>query len=236
MEPHALAVLAAVCLVAAFIQGALGIGFALIVAPVIAVFQPALLPVTLLLLMLPLNMQVAWRERAAVDLRGTAWISAGRVAGTFAGMWLLAVLSARQLGVAAGWVTMIAAALALIAPPFAPGRLSSLAVGIVTGVSETSTGIGGPPLALLYQHASGPVLRATVAVCFLVGEVISLILLAIVGRVGADQIKSAVILAPAVILGASVSRVVHNRISAQQLRSGVLLFALISGGYLVLKG
>lgn len=236
MATSAIAALAAVCFVAAFIQGALGIGFALIVAPVVAIFQPALLPVTLLLLMLPLNLQVAWRERASVDVRGTAWISIGRFAGTFAGMWLLAVLTARQLGVAAGWITMIAAALALIAPPFAPGRISSLAVGMVTGVSETSTGIGGPPLALLYQHAPGPVLRATVAVCFLVGEVISLAVLAFVGKVGIDQIRAALFLAPAVILGATLSRLVHSRISARQLRFAVLIFALISGIYIVLRG
>ena len=82
------AILSAVTLVSSFIQGALGIGFALIVAPVVGILKPDLLPVTLLLLMLPLNFHVAWRERSAVDWSGAKWITLGRFAGTFAGVWL----------------------------------------------------------------------------------------------------------------------------------------------------
>ncbi|RVN97352.1 sulfite exporter TauE/SafE family protein, partial [Sinorhizobium meliloti] len=172
------AILSAVTLVSSFIQGALGIGFALIVAPVVGILKPDLLPVTLLLLMLPLNFHVAWRERSAVDWSGAKWITLGRFAGTFAGVWLLAALSTQQLDLAVGWFTVIAAAAALFAPPFEPGRPSALGVGLFTGVTETATGIGGPPLALLYQHAQGPILRATVAVCFFVGEIMSLVILA----------------------------------------------------------
>lgn len=150
-----IAILSAVTLVSSFIQGALGIGFALIVAPVVGILKPDLLPVTLLLLMLPLNFHVAWRERSAVDWSGAKWITLGRFAGTFAGVWLLAALSTQQLDLAVGWFTVIAAAAALFAPPFEPGRPSALGVGLFTGVTETATGIGGPPLALLYQHARG---------------------------------------------------------------------------------
>jgi hypothetical protein len=49
-------------------------------------------------------------------------------------------------------------------------RNSYVVAGIVTGLTETSTGIGGPPLALLYQHQPPPVLRSTIAFCFLIGE------------------------------------------------------------------
>ena len=41
--------------VAGFVQGSTGVGFALIVAPVIGLLAPALLPGALLLVMLPLN-------------------------------------------------------------------------------------------------------------------------------------------------------------------------------------
>ena len=46
---------------AAFVQGSSGLGFALIVAPVLTLVQPELLPVTVLFLMLPLNAYVALR-------------------------------------------------------------------------------------------------------------------------------------------------------------------------------
>ena len=89
--------LSVVAFAAAFLQGAIGIGFALILAPVLGLVAPWMLPVTLLVLMLPLNGLVAWRERAAVDWSGAGWITAGRFAGTFAGLWLLAVLSVLSL-------------------------------------------------------------------------------------------------------------------------------------------
>lgn len=228
-------VLAIVSLAAAFIQGSLGIGFALIVAPTLGLLQPDLLPVMLLILMLPLNFLVAWRERDAVDWSGVKWITVGRLIGAFAGLWLLAALSGRQLDSAVGWFTVIAAAAALFAPPFTPSRRAALGVGLFTGVTETATGIGGPPLALLYQHANGPVLRSTVALCFLVGELMSLAVLAFAGRVEASQLLAALCLAPAVLIGSALSRFVHARIGVKGLRIGVLAFALVSGAYLIVR-
>ncbi|MEW2912321.1 sulfite exporter TauE/SafE family protein [Leisingera sp. JC11] len=226
-------ILSAVVFAAAFIQGALGIGFALIVAPVLGLVEPSLLPVTLLILMLPLNSHVAWREREEVDWNGAGWITLGRFAGTFAGLWLLVVLSGRQLDLAVGWFTIIAAGAALLAPRFDPTRPAALGVGLFTGVTETSTGIGGPPLALLYQHAAAPVLRSTVAICFLAGEVISLIILALAGRMETVQLLAAVYLFPAVMLGSALSRMTHSRIGGPGLRVAVLLFAIVSGLYLI---
>ncbi|WP_423205940.1 sulfite exporter TauE/SafE family protein (plasmid) [Paracoccus yeei] len=221
---------------AAFIQGAVGIGFALIMAPVFGLFDASYLPVTLLILMLPLNFLVAWREREAIDRPGASWITAGRFFGTFLGMAVLVALSVRQLEIAVGLLTILAALIALLAPPFSPGRPAALGVGLFTGVTETATGIGGPPLALLYQHAPGPVLRATVATCFLVGELISLAVLLVAGRVGADQFGAALALVPAVLAGSWLSRHVHARINGPALRLAVLIFSIVSGAALVLKG
>lgn len=235
MTAELLAILSAVTFLSAFIQGALGIGFALIVAPVIGILKPELLPITLLLLMLPLNVHVAWRERAAIDWPGAAWISIGRFAGTFAGAWLLAVLSLQHLDIAVGLFTVVAALAAIVTPPFAPGRGSALGVGLFTGVTETSTGIGGPPLALLYQHAEAPVLRATIALCFFVGEVMSLGVLALAGRFGGEQALAALYLMPPVLLGSVLSRLAHRHLGGRQLRCAVLVFAIAAGLYLMLR-
>ncbi|WP_454623545.1 sulfite exporter TauE/SafE family protein [Brucella anthropi] len=102
-------------------------------------------------------------------------------------------------------------------------------------ITETATGIGGPPLALLYQHAKGPVLRSTVAVCFFVGEVMSVVVLAVAGRIATHQILAAFYLMPAVLIGTALSRRTHHIISPKALRLGVLVFALISGLFLILR-
>jgi uncharacterized membrane protein YfcA len=221
--------LLAVTLVAAFVQGVSGLGFALVVAPVAGLLEPALLPVALLVLMLPLNAYVAWRERHHLDLRGAGWITVARVAATPAGIALLAVLPERYLGVLIGASTILAALVSLRAPAFRPSPPAYAAAGIITGLSETATGIGGPPLALVYQHRPAPELRATIALCFLVGEVVSLAGLALSGRMTGPGLAASGWLLPAVLVGMALSSLVHHRVGGQGLRVGVLGFALVSG-------
>src|SRR5438093_1009856 len=223
-------------MVAAFVQGTTGVGFALIVAPILAVLAPDLLPVCLLVLMLPLNVYVAWRERAALDRSGAGWITFGRFLGTFGGLWVLTALSASHLSLLIGVATILAAVATLIAPSFTPGRRAYVAAGIVTGVTETATGIGGPPLALVYQHQAAGILRSTIAFCFLVGELISLATLAVAGHTTATQFVTALLLVPPLALGAILSRHVHRRIDGRVLRAFVLAFAIVSGAVLLFRG
>jgi hypothetical protein len=222
-------------LFAAFVQGSTGVGFALITAPVIGILQPALLPVCVLVLMLPLNLYVVWRERAAVDRSGAGWITGGRVVGTAGGLWVLAVLSANHLSLFVGASTIAAAVATLMMPAFSPGRRAFVAAGLVTGVTETATGIGGPPLALIYQHQAPPTMRSTIALCFLVGELVSLVTLMVAGRISAPQLAAATHLLPALVLGAVLSRMVHRHVNGRFLRAFVQVFAIVSGLVLLVR-
>jgi uncharacterized membrane protein YfcA len=223
------ALIGPVVLMAAFVQGSTGLGFALISGPVIGLVEPRLLPVFLLIQMIPLNGYVTWRERHALDVPGTTWISIGRFVGTFGGLGVLFLVTERQLSLLIGISTVLAVLLTLLAPSFEPGKGAFLTAGLVTGVTETSTGVGGPPLALVYQHRPAPVLRASVAACFLIGEVLSLAILAVSHKITPDQIRSAFVLLPAVVVGALASRLVHHRLDGALMRYVVLGFALVSG-------
>ncbi|MER6996765.1 sulfite exporter TauE/SafE family protein [Streptomyces sp. NPDC000410] len=229
MSVTAIALLALVVAVAAFVQGASGLGFALIVAPVAGLLAPELLPVFLLAVMIPLNLHVAWRERAALDLRGAGWITAARLAATPGGLALLWLIPESSLGLYVGLATVLAALVSLAAPAFTPGRAAYLGAGVVTGLTETATGVGGPPLALVYQHRPPAELRATVAACFLTGELASLALLFATGRADPAQLKWVALMLPALALGVWLSRLVHERADARRMRMFVLGFALVSG-------
>ena len=199
---------------AAFVQGTTGVGFALITAPLFGLLAPGLVPVGVLALMLPLNLYVAWRERGAIDLRGTGWITAGRVLGTAGGMWVLAALSAYALALFVGGSILAAVLATLLMPAFAPSRHALASAGIVTGITETATGVGGPPLALVYQHQPVPVMRATIAACFLLGEIVSLVVLMASGRASSAQFGEAALLLPALLVGAVASRFMSDRTQA----------------------
>ncbi len=230
------AILGIVVLLGAFLQGSTGIGFALLVAPLAGLIDPLLLPVVVLILMLPLNAMVAWRERTHIDLRGASWITVARVAITPLGVWILIAIPERQLGLLIGGVTILAALVSLVVPAFEPRRPALLIAGAVTGLSETASGIGGPPYALVYQHRPAPELRATVALCFLVGEVVSLIGLAFGGRLTGPGLDASLWLLPIVPAGVWLSSRIHHRVGGAYLRNGILLFALVSGTILVWQG
>ena len=220
----------------AFVQGTVGVGFALIAVPVIAFLDGTLLPVVILVLMIPLNIYVIWRERIAIDWSGAGWITAGRIIGTAGGLALLVYLLTTDLSVAIGILTIAAAIVTLLAPSFEPNRIALFAAGLVTGVTETSTGIGGPPLALVFQHQPGPTLRSTIATCFLIGQAFLLLLLMAVGRVSAAQLVTAMWLLPALVVGIIASKHAHRRLGGPWLRRLVLLFAIVSGLGLLVVG
>lgn len=217
---------------AAFVQGTAGMGFGLIMAPVLGVAAPDLLPVSLLILMLPLNGFVLWRERIHLDFSGAGWISLGRLLGTALGIWIIVALTPRQLNGAVGLATVLAAFGTLLAPVFEPSRAAFLSAGLVAGVTETATGIGGPALALVYQHHKAPILRSTVALCFLVGELVSLGVFLSMGRIHPALLRPALALAPCVLAGAYLSQRIHHHINAQVLRITVLAFA-VSAGFVI---
>lgn len=224
-----LLIMASVVLIAAFVQGATGFGFALLAAPVIGIVRPALLPGFLLIEMIPLNGYVMWRERGDIDRLGITWVSAGRILGTFGGLGVLLLVTEHQLQLLIGVSTVLAVVATLLAPSFDPKRVAFVVAGLITGVTETSTGIGGPPLALVFQHRPAPTLRSSVAACFFIGEVTSLAILALTAKIGSDQIRFAVLLLPMVIIGALLSHLVHRRLAGPLMRYTVLGFALLSG-------
>ncbi|MNV66146.1 Sulfite exporter TauE/SafE [compost metagenome] len=210
-------------------------GFALIVAPVMGLLAPESLPVSLLILMLPLNAAIAWRERDAIDFRGSSWITVGRFVGTFGGVWILFWLPLSQLNILIGLSTIAACLATWMAPSFVPGRRALISTGLITGITETATGVGGPPLALVYQHSPVATLRGSVALCFLVGEVISLAVLALGGHLHAAQVSPVLSLCLPLALGVLASHWARQFINEARLRRFVLIFAFVSGSLLLLQ-
>lgn len=235
MTPSTLAWVSAAVMIAGFIQGSTGVGFALLVAPMLGILAPAMLPVAVLVLMLPLNFYIAYRERTALEFRSGAWVTAGRTLGTFGGLWVLALLSASHLNMLIGVSTIAAAIATLAMPVFSPRPGVFMIAGLITGVTETATGIGGPPLALVYQHHPVAVMRSTIALCFLIGELFSLAFLWHADRIAVSQLVGAAQLLPALAIGAVASRLVHHRVNSRILRIFVMSFSIVSGFVLLVR-
>ncbi len=163
-----------------------------------------------------------------IDSRGFTWIILGRVPGTMLGAWIVTAVSALRLSAIAGGAVLVAVAISVAGMHVQIRRRSCVVAGAASGVMNTTAGIGGPPVALLYQHEEGPVVRSTLAAVFFVGTVMSIAVLARNGALPWWHVKLGLVLAPAAVVGAIVSRPLKPVLDAGWLRPAVLAFAATS--------
>lgn len=219
---------AAATAIGATVQGSVGFGMNLVSVPVLALVLPKALPVTPIVLGLPIAIGMVRYERHALDRAGVGWIMAGRVPGTVAGAWIVASVSTSILQALAGAIVLGLVVASMVVPRLHVQRSTQMAAGVVSGLTGTSAGIGGPPLALLYQRHPGPTMRSTLAASFMFGTLLSLATLGVARQVGADQVLLGAGLAPVVVAGSVAGRRLHGLLDRGWLRPAVLLFAGIT--------
>jgi uncharacterized membrane protein YfcA len=114
-------------------------------------------------------------------------------------------------------------------------RATLLAAGFTSGVTGTATSIGGPPIALLFQHRRPSEVRATLAVFFFIGVVLSLTGLAITGSIPLDSVVVAALVSPLLLLGIWVGTRVRDRLRRDRFRVAVLAVCAASAVVLLVR-
>jgi uncharacterized membrane protein YfcA len=96
--------------------------------------------------------------------------------------------------------------------------------------------VGGPPVALLYQHHGGPVIRSTLGAFFALTGVLSLAGLAAIGKVAGWQILLALALVPAMVTGFWLSRHLHGHVDRGWMRPAILVLSALAGTAAIVNG
>jgi uncharacterized membrane protein YfcA len=181
-------VLAAVAAFAgAFVQSAAGMGFALVLSPVLfAVMDPEEAVTTVLLLGAVLCALVLFESRR-VGTHGLGRLMLPAVPGLAVGVLVLLALSKEALQIGVGAVVAAAAAWQLWKGAAAL-RLGAAVAGFASGVLTTTLGVNGPPLALWLEseRVSPAVFRTTLAAAFLILDIAGIAL--IVSKEGVDTV------------------------------------------------
>jgi uncharacterized membrane protein YfcA len=226
------AVLAATLVVGAAVQGLVGLGLALVAAPVTVLLEPRLMPDLLLWLAMLLPVVTLVREHHDIDWPALGWSVSARIPGTAVGVYLVSIFTDRTMGIAIGVMVLVSVLLTARAVVVPVNRATLSSAGFVSGITGTATAIGGPPIALLLQHRSPRQLRSTLGVYFLVGAALSLLGLGLAGDLEPATALLAALLTPCLVVGFALARLLDRLLPRRHVRTGVLV--VCAGSSLVL--
>lgn len=183
------------------IQSAVGFGLALIAAPILLLIDRNLVPGPLIAAALFQVTWMGWNERRSINFGYVKAALAGRLIGTPPAALLMGSISAVAFDLIFASLVLVAVGISLIHTRIRPSAKKVFFATILSGFMSTISSIGGPPVALVFQNASGSELRGNLAMLFTMGCVISLAALILIGRFRLDDLIYSVFLIFGVIIG-----------------------------------
>ncbi len=219
------------------LQASIGFGIALFVVPLLVLLNPAFVPGPMILAALFLAAVMAFRGWSAIDPKKLSLAGVGLFVGTAAGALGLLVVAADKWPKLFAVLILLAVALSASGIHLPVTGRNLVAAGIISGIMGTISGIHGPPIALLYQREKGDIVRATLAVFFVMAYTVALVALWLIGLFGEKEFLMGLTLSPGVIAGYIVARFSTKILDrGYWLRVAILTVASLSAIALLLKG
>jgi uncharacterized membrane protein YfcA len=225
----------AVVYVGATVQASIGIGLGMIASPMLALADTDFIPAAIMLAVLPLTFTIAWVDRDHIEARDVGFALIGRVPGTIAGALVVAALSDRILAVMVAASVLLAVVASITGRLFRPTDRALMVAGLASGFAGTTTGVGGPPMALTYQNSDPATMRATISAFFSIGSLLSIGALALAGEIGRRQLQLTALILPGVALGVITARGVKERLRPEVVRPAVLVICTIAAVALLVE-
>lgn len=216
-------------LVGSIVQGSVGFGVAVVVAPLAVMLAPSLMPGSVLIAGFGLALIQFLSGRAQVDWRAFGWSMVGRLVLIPVGVLLVARWSTTAIAVTVGVLLLVTVALALRTVALRNTPLNALLAGAVGGVSGTAASIGGPFIALVLRHEPPERARGTLGATFLLGSVSSLVGLWLGGQMSREQLCAGLVWLPFVAVGYAVAAPLRRRLDPDAFRRWVLVFCVVAG-------
>jgi len=214
--------------IGSILQGSIGFGLAVVAAPILLLMDPIFVPGPLLLAATLLVVLIAWRDRRDVILGDVALGTVGRILGTLPAAYAISTLPVSVYEMLFAALILFAVALSISGWHIRPTPRSIILAAILSGFTGTLCSVGGPPMALVYQHEKGPRVRGTMSAIFINGTIISLIGLWRAKRFGLPELIIGLSLMPAIVVGFAISRRVTGYLDRAHLRPMILAVSALS--------
>ncbi len=197
--------------------------------------SPSFIPGPLLFNAVVLTLLLTHRERKSIVVSEIRWAVVGRLVGVAIAAAVVASISTDGLALTLGLMVLLLVGLSLSGLHFEPTWKSLIVAGTVSGFSGTIASVGAPPMAIVYQNATGPRIRGTLSAFFVIGTIMSLTALLLVGQLGIVELTIALTMLPGLLLGFVLSRRLALVIDRGRTRYAVLGLSAMGGALLVLR-
>ncbi|RZS43234.1 hypothetical protein EV193_102213 [Herbihabitans rhizosphaerae] len=231
----ALIVAGVVILIGSIIQGVVGYGLNLLAGPILALLDPMLVPVPVLIVASVQATLAVVREHGHTHWPGVGWAMLGRLPGNVLGVLAVATLPVRGFNIVVALSVIACVVLSVVAWKPRPTPPGLVIAGTASGTFGTASAIGGPPIALLYQNSKGPTVRATLGAYFFLASVSSIVTLAVAGEVHGEHLHAALLLLPFMAAGFALSSPARRFIDAGRVRAAVLTVASVAAVILLVR-
>ncbi len=215
------------------VQASVGLGFALVAIPLIALINTDFIPGPIIFAGMILVILIAVRGRAMIDRTEIGFGIAGLAVGTVLGAIGLSLIPPTSSRLVFGILILAAVLASAIAPPIRLSRGALLAAGATSGVVGTMVGLHGPPLGIVYQNEDPARARIMLSTFFIPATLISLAALALLDRFGSREVLLGVMLVPGPLLGLAMAPMAAGHLDRQRTRFAILAIAAASGALLL---
>ena len=234
LSPWLAAVAVVIVVIGSATQASIGVGLGLLAAPTLSLIDPGFIPGAIAVSVVPLTVGMAMRERDHID--PTIYQAVvPRFVGIAVGAWTLTHVGQGVVAIVIGASVLLAVVGSASGVRFRTSRRNLVIAGTASGFSGTVAGIGGPPIALTYQHADPRTLRGSLAVFNTIGSMFTIPSLVIADVLNGRELRLGLLLVPGVVLGLWLGRFGVARIPAHRVRPFVLLACATSAAVLLVK-
>jgi uncharacterized membrane protein YfcA len=182
-----------------------------------------------------LTILIALRERSSVVGSEVAIATVGRVIGTLPAAYAMSVLDQSVYNLLFASLIILGVLLSVSGWHLRPTPRTLMAAAALSGFTGTVSSVGGPALALVYQHQKGPHIRGTMSAIFTIGTVISVAGLWWAGKFGVPELIIGLLMAPGVLVGFLLSRFATGHIDGPLTRPAILAVSVLSAVVIIVR-
>ena len=198
-------------------QSSVGIGFG-IPGCILILTDPTMVPISIVLMGTFLAFSNAFLNLKDILLKDLFYALSGRFIGTLISIPLIAsTIGTNSFLIIFGVLLLITIPISALNWNLKSSKKNIAIAGACSGFMGTLTGVGGPPMGIVYQNNNKKNVVATLNMFFGIGALFSVIVLANINLLNTIIAMKCLLLAPGLILGITVGRIkkINNFVQAK---------------------